>query len=162
GRRRPCHVRSGTTGKAPAGNWSVIPKGSAASRRRREPPTAREHRNPPEPACARPAPVRCPADTAVSPHRHRTPVHGHRPPHPPCPSPPPPPPPHARHRAGLPQGPRLGTRPPASRRARAVPAAAAFRAGPALAAVPATAAPAADGALAVQYRTSATGATADQ
>ncbi|WP_432058104.1 cellulose binding domain-containing protein [Streptomyces sp. bgisy022] len=56
----------------------------------------------------------------------------------------------------------MTTPPPTPRRARAVLAATALLAGSFLAAAPAGAAPAADGAVAVQYRTSATGPTADQ
>src|SRR5690606_2454905 len=64
--------------------------------------------------------------------------------------------------AGTSKGPRMSTRPPASRRARAALAVTALLAGTALTALPAGTASAADGDLAVQYRTSATGAVADQ
>ncbi|MGW6293963.1 cellulose binding domain-containing protein [Streptomyces sp. NPDC055058] len=56
----------------------------------------------------------------------------------------------------------MSTRPPTSRRARATLAVTALLAATALTALPATTASAADGDLAVQYRTSATGAVADQ
>src|SRR5690606_36678964 len=67
-----------------------------------------------------------------------------------------------RDAAGTSNGPLMSTRPPASHRARAALAVTALLDGTVLAALPAGTASAADGDLAVQYRTSATGAVADQ